>query len=90
MNRRQKFIVERIKEQILEGLKEGKEKRIKEISDNINLFFGSVGLPKDITPKLVGIYLNKFLDIETERRGHDNFTYPVLTPEKIISLKLNE
>ena len=63
-----------------EGWEAGNEKDFMQITKETNFTLRQAGFPSPITPKLVGSYVRKFLKLDTERRGHDNKRFPVLTP----------
>ncbi len=90
MNSKERCITELIKKSILEGWDAGKEKSFPEITKKVNSTMKKAGFLDEVSPRRIGAYLRKFLSIETERRGHTNVTYPVLTPQIVerLSAKL--
>lgn len=86
MNKREQHLVDMIKVIILNAWNGGKELSISEITEELNHMLKEFGYPTEINPKQVGVYIRKYLGLETEIRGHDKRYYPVLTPDIIKEL----
>jgi hypothetical protein len=87
MNEKEKIITLIIAKIISDSWYKGYEKDFTSITKETNFILREQGFPSPIKPKQVGVYIKKFLGLETERRGHKNYTFPVLTPSLVEKVK---